>query len=214
MSGISEQASTILENQMCIDTGHLVGKIESAEIVPYSDHIYQAIEELCGFVERNESAETVKRYFGTITETINESEEPYFVLDSLTMAFYRFISGGLRDLYTYQENEAWYPRIVLTKVLAPNDIDSLEEDFVIYRGCDRSELASCAFGQSWTTSRKVAKDFAFHHYSSQEWFSAEDRIILQALYRREKVLFSDQTQHGEFEVVVRTEAINDVQSAA
>ena len=199
---------------MCIDTAHLVRKIESAPTKPYADQIYQAVEEFCGLIERNEPAKKVGCYFDSITQTLSEDEEPYFVLDSLRMAFFRFASGGLRDLYVYQENESWYPRILLREVLEPNDIESLEDVFMIYRGCDRSELDSSAYGQSWTKSREVAEKFAFQHYSSQEWFVERNRVVLQATCLRENVLFSDQTEYGEFEVVVVAETVADVHTAA
>ena len=199
---------------MRIDVAHLVEKIESPQVASYSDGIYRALEDSCRLIHRQESADSVFGYFSSVIDPIGEDEEARFVLDSLRHAFFQFAFGGLHDLYANQENESWYPRIVLSDVLEPNDIDSLEDVIVIFRGCSGSELATRSFGQSWSKSRDVAERFAFQHYSSQDWFAEEDRVVLQASCQRKNVLFSDQSEFGEFEVVVRADAIEDVQAAA
>ncbi|TOF97028.1 hypothetical protein CGJ11_23165, partial [Vibrio parahaemolyticus] len=71
-----------------------------------------------------------------------------------------FAYNGLHQLYTRQENESWHPKVVLTDVLEPNDIDTLPEEVILYRGCGHTEFDNQEFGQSWTTSEDRAKDFA------------------------------------------------------
>ena len=73
---------------------------------------------------------------------------------------------------------------------------------MIYRECARSEFDLSNYGQSWTTSKEIVQDFAFHHYSSQGWFVADSRAVLWVSCRREIVLFFNQTSEGEFEVVL------------
>jgi hypothetical protein len=112
----------------------------------------------------------------------------------------------------YQENEGWYPKIILKNIMHPNDIDSLDDEFLIYRGCEISEFEAKQFGQSWTTSEKVARDFAFKHYESQDWFEIEKRVMVRAKYKKCDTLYSDQTDHGEFEIVVNTEMLSDIEN--
>ncbi|AFJ02629.1 hypothetical protein Q7C_1480 [Methylophaga frappieri] len=131
-------------------------------------------------------------------------------LDSLRHAFVSFAFNGLHQLFTRQENEVWYPKIVLTKELIPNDKETLDEEFLIFRGCSKSELESGNFGQSWSTCENCATEFAFKHYASQDWFNPLDRIVLWATYYRENVLFSNQTDFGEYEVAVNTGLLDDV----
>ncbi len=194
---------------MCIDINHLQEKIESPEIVQYSSLVCEAIDSLCEFVITEEDPCRIRWFY---TELINaeEDEDLYGVLDNLCMAFFRYAKGGLNALYVNQENEAWFPKIILTQVLYPNDIGSLQDNFLIYRGCNISEFNSRCYGQSWTTKIDIARSFAYNHYSSQDWFSENDRIILVANYARKNVLYSDQTDYGEFEIVVHSGKLENV----
>ncbi len=133
----------------------------------------------------------------------------YQVLDVLRHAFASYAYNGLHQLYTRQENEGWYPKIVLTEILMPNDIDLFEEIITIYRGCGYSEFKSKKFGQAWTTSLRIAKDFAYVHYQGQEWFKEDERTVLVTKYSKDDVLFSDQSI--EFEVVVNVNRLENVQ---
>ncbi len=134
----------------------------------------------------------------------------YEIFDSLRHAFTSYISGGLYDLYIYQSNEAWYPKIVLTHELKPNDIRELPDSIEIYRGCDISELNINNYGQSWSTSIEIAKEFAFQHYSSQSWYKKDKRCVLKATIKKEDVLFSRQNHH-EKEIAVNIEGLFNVQ---
>lgn len=209
MFSISEKSSAILADQMCIDLEHLKVKIESPEIRAHALMVCDVIDTLCNYVGEK-TPEDVDGYCYSVMG--DKKEEPYFVLDSIRMAFYRFISGGLKDLLVYQENEAWYPRIILREVLYPNDIDSLDDEFFIYRGCDVSEFESKEFGQSWTTSENEARDFALKHYASQDWFDKEKRIVVRSKCRKCDTLYSDQTTEGEFEIIINTNNLSNVEN--
>jgi len=208
MFNINEKCQKLLANEMFIDLAHLKVKIESPEISSHASLICEIIETLCSYVG-NKSADEVNKYCLSVMG--KNKSEPYFTIDSIRMAFFRFISGGLKDLFIYQENEAWYPKIILKKILEPNDINVLGEEFIIFRGCDVSELSSNNFGQSWTTSEIIARDFAHTHYRHQDWYESDKRVIVRAKYNRKDVLYSDQTEYGEYEVVVNTEKLANIE---
>ncbi|WP_236249484.1 hypothetical protein, partial [Pseudomonas cichorii] len=104
------------------------------------------------------------------------------------------------------------PQIVLTEVLEPNDIDSLPRVLTLYRGCDGSELENRSFGQAWSTSLESAQKFAYAHYLGQDWFDENNRVVLETRYRKDHVLFSDQSI--EYEVVVDVNKLDGVRKHA
>lgn len=208
MLRISEESAHILTAEMRIDLAHLKAKIESPEITQGSAAISEAIDILCGMLS-NSSANDVNEYCYALIDNINAESKP--ILDSIRMAFFRYRSGGLHDLWVYQENECWYPKIVLKEILHPNDINDLDNEFLIYRGCDRAEYLQNYFGQSWSTNEQVAQKFAFDHYGAQDWFDRSRRVVLWAIYSKNDVLFSNQTENGEFEIVVRPESLTGIE---
>lgn len=147
----------------------------------------------------NLAEESINACFLEIDDEIEDAEVNQ-VFDALRYSFVCYAYGGLHQLYTRQENECWHPKIVVTEVLKPNDIDSLPPVFTLYRGCDISELKNRSFGQAWSTSLESAKQFAYVHYSAQDWFNVNKRVVLEARYLRDDVLFSKQSI--ECEVVV------------
>ncbi len=211
MPTLSVHAIDVLESRMSIDVEHILEKVSTPEIRPYSDLVVESIEIYCDFVLNNNCASEVNHHFVSTAENVQEGSEIYLVLDSIRMAFWRYISGGMHELYTYQENEAWHPKINLYQVITPNDIDSLGETIEIFRGCDRSELDTGNVGQSWTTNLTVARDFAFQHYDGAEWLVEGNRVVLKAVCSRNDILFSDQTEYGEYEIVARQGSLSDVQ---
>lgn len=160
---------------------------------------------ICG--QDNKVEESIRVHFCEITDGI-DNNDAIQVLDALRYSFSCYAYNGLHQLYTHQENECWHPKIKLTEILEPNDIDSLPQTFTLYRGCDISELENESFGQAWTTSLEVAKKFAYVHYSSQDWFDLNNRVVLEAIYDKDNVLFSDQS--NEYEVVVDIEKLDSV----
>ena len=156
----------------------------------------------------NDAEERINSYALKYLGNVKDSNV-YQVLDALRHAFVSYAYNGLHQLYTRQENEGWYPKIILTEILKPNDIGSLDEVIKIYRGCGKSEFINKKFGQAWTTSLKVAKDFAYVHYEGQDWFNKDTRNVLVTKYSRDDVLFSNQSV--EFEVVVNVNKLDNVQ---
>lgn len=159
----------------------------------------------CG--QDNKAEESIRAHFCEITDGIDNSDAIQ-VLDALRHSFSCYAYNGLHQLYTRQENECWHPKIKLTEILEPNDIDSLPQTLTLYRGCDISELENKSFGQAWTTSLEAAREFAYTHYSSQDWFAGSNRVVLEARCSKDHVLFSDQSI--EYEVVVDVEKLDGV----
>ena len=155
----------------------------------------------------NEAEEIIRSHYCKLADDI-EDEDVLQVFDALRHSFSCYAYNGLHQLYTRQENESWHPKIMLVDRLEPNDIDSLDPKIKIYRGCDVGEFDNEAYGQAWTTSLDVAKDFAFKDYQSQPWFKEENRIVVETIYSREHLLFS--YQFVEFEAVVDVEKLGIV----
>lgn len=155
----------------------------------------------------NEAENLICEHFRKITDGM-EHNEVYQVLDALRHSFSCYAYNGLHQLYTRQENECWHPKIWLTEVIDPNDIDSLPDMVTIYRGCDINELSSQDFGQAWSTSLEVAKEFAYKHYANQDWFDENRRVVLETICAKKYLLYSNQSM--EFEVVVSVENLSSV----
>lgn len=149
----------------------------------------------------NQAQQAINAHFGEIVKEIS-NDDAIQILDALQRSFSGYAYNGLHQLYTRQANESWHPKIVLTEVLEPNDIESLPNVLTLYRGCDIGELENHTFGQAWSTSLESAKEFAYVHYRDQAWFDKSRRIVLETRYNKTDVLFSDQS--SEFEVVVDT----------
>lgn len=146
----------------------------------------------------------INNYYSELHEEITTSEAK-IALDSIRHAFASFAYNGLHQLFTHQENEYWYPKIILDCELKPNNIDSLPEIIIIYRGTDISEYNNSEYGQSWTTNEHVAREFAFTHYADQDWFTNENRIILKTSYPRNFVYYANLAP--EYEVAIDTSKI-------
>ncbi|WP_143496851.1 hypothetical protein [Pseudomonas sp. Irchel s3a18] len=159
----------------------------------------------------NQAEESINSHFCGIADEIVNSEALQ-VLDALRYSFVCYAYNGLHQLYTRQENECWHPKIVLTEILEPNDIDSLPQVLTLYRGCDISELENLSFGQAWSTSLESAKKFAYTNYLGQDWFDENSRIVLETRYPRDHVLFSNQSI--EYEVVVDVDKLDSVRKHA
>ncbi|CUJ39699.1 Uncharacterised protein [Achromobacter xylosoxidans] len=147
-----------------------------------------------------------KCYCGFLDKIKNESA--IAVLDSLRHAFCSFASGGLHGLFTRQENEVWYPKVILDCELKPNTIHLLPEIITIYRGADISEYEHSRFGQSWTIDKRVANEFAYKHYENQEWFEIGRRVVLRAKYLKRFVFYADQAP--EYEIAVDPSKLTEV----
>lgn len=159
----------------------------------------------------NQTEESIRAHFCEIADVIVNSDAIQ-VLDALRYSFTCYAYNGLHQLYTRQENECWHPKIVLTEVLEPNDIDSLPQVLTLYRGCDISELENLSFGQAWSTSLESAKKFAYTHYLGQDWFDENSRVVLETRYPRDHILYSNQSI--EYEVVIDVDKLDSVRKHA
>ena len=176
---LSNFAKSFITDEMAIELSSIKERLIDPDIVEYKNDIEAAISRFIEAIitqresgrlrdissfEDSEAEKFINDYFCGASENI-ASEKAKWTLDSLRHAFVSFAFNGLHQLYTRQENEVWYPKVVLKEVLRPNDIDTLDDVFLIFRGCDKSELNSRNFGQSWSTSEGVAHEFAFKHFS-------------------------------------------------
>jgi hypothetical protein len=197
-------------------------KLDEPLFAQYKDTVIIAISESIKIIKEFEASgirrdpmsfkdnlaeESINAYFLEIDDEIKDAEVSQ-VFDALRYSFVCYAYDGLHQLYTRQENECWHPKILLTDVLEPNDIDSLPPVFTLYRGCDISELENRSFGQAWSTSLETAKQFAYIHYSAQDWFDVSRRVVLETTYSRADVLFSK--QYSECEVVIDVSKLGGV----
>nr|WP_315438324.1 hypothetical protein [uncultured Pseudomonas sp.] len=158
--------------------------------------------------ENSPAENAINQHYLCLSETI-DSVEANAILDSIRHAFCSYAYNGLHQLFTRQENEVWYPKIILDCELKPNDIELLPEIVVLYRGADLAELKLLNFGQSWTTKVEVAREFAYKHYEGQDWFRKESRIILKTEYPKRFVYYASQAP--EYEVAIDTSKIGKVE---
>jgi len=214
-----------MSNNMKIDVTSIEAKLNEPSVTQFKDVIKNTIENFIEEInkfelsdvrntfsfEENSAEKAINLYANMRSEQIN-NRDALQVLDVLRHAFSAYAFNGLHQLYTRQENESWYPKIILNEVLKPNDIDSLPSIILLYRGCSIGEYESGNYGQAWTTSIDRAKNFAYTHYQGQEWFKTEDRIVLETIYAKDDVLFSDQSV--EFEVVVDISKLDKVNKHA
>ncbi len=220
---LSTDDQDFISNEMSISLASISSKLSEHALLPYRDHLESAIAFFirsirvqnksgylfcrCSFqfspaqVQINSySAELSKDLAGT---------EALPILDSLRYAFSLFAINGLYELFTCQENVEWYPKVILSKELRPNDISGLPSIVTLYRGTDITEHNSSSYGQSWTTCKEIAYLFAFKHYVGQPSFEVDNRVILKTKTPKEHAYFSNQT--GEFEVVINVGKISHVE---
>ena len=211
-----------MANEMKIDVSSIESKLNESFFTEFKSIAIEAIAKYieviksleASNVERdlfscadNAAEEFIRSHYCDLADTI-EGDSALQIFDALRHSFSCYAYNGLHQLYTRQENESWHPKVRLTEILAPNDIDSLPPMVIIYRGCNISEDEKGLYGQAWTTSLQVAKDFAYQHYQNQGWFDSKNRIVLETIYSRKNLLFSHQSV--EFEVVIDTDKLENV----
>lgn len=206
---MKQSDTDFLSESMSFDIEWLEAQLMSQEIVNHKPLLEEFISVLICILGKDNPKKEIFAYFESTAAT-NKKDKLYEIIDSLRHAFTSYASGGLHDLYIYQSNESWYPKLVLKSELKPNDILNLPISFDIYRGCDISELKHSVFGQSWSTSFKVATEFAYQHYKSQPWYDEKNRCVLKATINRHDTFFSRQDHH-EKEVAVNAEKLVNVQ---
>lgn len=203
---ISQEMKILLDSIDFKVTGHALlpyrEQFESA--ISFFIHSIRAQNKLDYTPSRNSFEDSpaekeINKYSAELSKTLFEAEA-VSVLDSLRHAFCSFAYNGLHQLFTRQENENWYPKVILDEELRPNDINKLPDIVVLYRGTDIAEFNSANYGQSWTTCKRIADAFAFKNYIGQSWFKNSERVVLETKISKKHAYFSDQS--GEFEVVI------------
>ena len=145
-----------------------------------------------------------------VRESAMTSSAAAEVLDSIRHALSSFVSGGVTELYFYQENEVWYPKVVLTSTVDVSEIEDYPEFITVYRGCSKREFESGNFKQSWSTSIDVANEFAFGHYAHQPWFSVNERVIVKAIIPKHGIYLT-RLDHHEREVVLNPDLLSHIE---
>lgn len=196
---LSHELRELLTDSMCIEIQDLIEKIQTLESPKWRSDIYSMLENFFVVLNGEGAKDEILKIFQSY-EHLSNNDHAHEIIDPLRHAFTSFACGGLHQLFTRQENEAWYPKIVLAKELEPNDIATLAHVVEIYRGCGMSEHDSGSYGQSWTTSKNIAMNFAYSHYQNQPWFNGANRVVLKSKIPRSAIFYSD--QNCEFEVVV------------
>ena len=157
----------------------------------------------------NIAIKEINNYTHNLMDDLSNEDKIYKTINSLNHAFCSFALNGLHQLYIRQEKEVWYPKVVLNEILEPNDIETLDDPIILYRGCDVSEHENADYGQAWSTSKEKANYFAFEHYASQPWFDKNKRVVLKAKHPKDKALYSDQS--FEYEVVIQPEYLAEIE---
>ncbi len=207
----NKRTLSVLRDDMSFDIEDLMLKLYSRDMSRYIADSVDAIEDFVAALDCKDPKDSREKIVSVFTKHTKTAPNPEFkeFIDSMWHAFIFFSQGGMRSLFRHQENEAWYPKIQLKQIIVPNDIHDLDQVIYLYRGCDLSEHKNNKYGQSWSTSECIAREFAFIHYCSTAWFTKESRRILSAIIDKEHVLFSDQEAH-EREVVVVAKKLRDV----
>ena len=222
---LSTEDQEFISAGMKISLESIDSKLNEPSLLPYKNQLEDAISHFIHSIriqnkigykfdpiscQDSPAEREINKHCTKLSETLGETEATS-ILDSLRHAFCSFAYNGLHQLFTRQENENWYPKIILKEELKPNDINKLPNIVTLYRGTDIAELNSGSYGQSWTTCKNSAQDFAFKHYASQAWFKEAERIVLETTISKEHAYYSNQS--CEFEVVIDTSKITHVKKA-
>ena len=190
--------------QMHIDAESVAEKLDSADVKSSANAIESYINTIGDEFLNGRCAPALKAliYDEFITrESAMTTSVAAEVLDSIRHALNSFVSGGVTELYFYQENEAWYPKVVITSTIDVSEIVDYPEFITVYRGCSKREFESGNFKQSWSTSKDVANEFAFDHYAHQPWFLVNDRVLVKAVIPKYGVLLT-RIAHHEREIIL------------
>lgn len=220
---LSPEDRDFVSNEMKISLESIDSKLSEGFLYSYRQKFETAISFFVSCIRMQEEVEyridrasfesslaenAINQHYLDLSEKISDVEANA-ILDSIRHAFCSYAYNGLHQLFTRQENEVWYPKIILDCELKPNNIDLLPEIVVLYRGTDLAELKLSSFGQSWTTKVEVAREFAYKHYEGQNWFRKESRIILKTEYSKRFVYYANQAP--EYEVAIDTSKIGKVE---
>jgi len=110
----------------------------------------------------------------------------------------RFFSGGVLELYTCKQAEWGAPEVMITQEhVPPSDVETLNEEQVIFRGMSREEHSSKDYRQSWTVDLATATRFAMDTYSDEPC-----GIVVKAIINRDDIVYYDK-DNNEHEVIIK-----------
>jgi len=219
----TEKTITFISKEMSIDIPSLEEKINDIKDTKYRSICIESVEQFTniilgnpelvgktlGLYQHNQLYEDILEFYKKVipsTETSFQED----ILGVIQHAFCSYAEGGLLELYLRQQNEDWYPRIVISEVLLPNDIDTLSNQITIYRGANIREFSIKTYGQSWTEDKQSAMRFAYCFYSDKPWYEEQDRCVLQASINREDIFYYSKS-NPEKEVIVNPEKLKSVE---
>jgi len=209
-----EHNINILENKMWLDLKHIEEKI--FQDTPSEKDKFT---ELFNFMVKNvEVFETSnKECFSPILDKINNKFNIinnnifYQTLDSLRKWYGDFCYGGIIQAHKGIDAEFWYPKIIFKEKIE-SDISELPEKITLYRGTSIDEYNSQSYGQSWSLSEEIAKEFAYKYYHSefQRQNLNSDRIVLKMIVNRKHVFFYEKDSvPSEEEVIIDSKLYNN-----
>jgi hypothetical protein len=219
---LSAEDKEFICKEMKISLESIESKLSEHFLSPYKNQLEDAISYfICSIHAQNKigyklesnsfqdspAEKEINKYYIEQSEVWGETEASS-VFETLRHAFCSFAYNGLHQLFTRQENEGWYPKVILDEELKPNDINELPSIVTLYRGTDIAELNSENYGQSWTTCKNIARDFAFKHYSGQPCFKDNERVVLETKISKKHAYYSNQS--CEYEVVLNASKITCV----
>jgi hypothetical protein len=154
-----------------------------------------------------------KKLYGFLEKNgFTEESKEYSILDTICHCFINFKEDGIVRMYKNRLSEFWYPKVVVTQFIGiKEDIDKLSDEVLIFRGTSQEEYDSGSFGQSWSLSKTIAKEFAFSTYKHQEHFKNTLRVVLSTTIKKDSIFFYDKNRKEhkrEDEVIIDTKTLS------
>jgi len=205
-----------LEDCMSIDINHFCKKMQ--EYISYTNFLNELLDTLFlleiptdYFNKDRPWDSTYSNEINQVCQDINEkhrikeSSDIYFIADTIRHVFSSYKKNGLLGLYKNRETEDWYPRVKISQIILPNNIDSLEENIVIYRGTRETEYNSGRFSQSWTLDKDIASRFPISNTGGKKYL--DKKIILKTIISKKDIFYFDSADIAEQEVIIDTDKI-------
>jgi len=154
-----------------------------------------------------------KKLYGFLEESgFTEDSKEYLILDPICHCFINFKEDGIVRMYKYRLTESWYPKAIVTQFIGiKEDIDELGDEVLIFRGTSQEEFDSGIFGQSWSLSKNIAKEFAFSTYKREEHYKNTLRVVLSVTIKKDSIFFynKNRKEHKrEDEVIIDTKTLS------
>ncbi len=213
MGEIVNSSTESFLKQMHIEVESVAKKLSSADVMPSAKAIESYISIVGDEFLKGRTTQSLKTFIHSeylSHESSMTSAEATEALDSIRHALNSFVSGGVKELYFYQENAVWYPEISISSIIDASEIVDFPDLITVYRGCGKREFESGSFKQSWSISIDVANEFAFSHYAHQSWFSKGERVVVKATIPKQGVYLT-RLVHHERELIVNTDLLSNIE---